>query len=281
MGVTSKGNPSACRHAYPQCPNDPEKLLNYLNNHNGGFFRFFGQPEVPQQPQNLEQFYNYLSGQNSVQQQPQQIYTNLRPGGYGFLTQNPYVNSQQYGVNYNREQNSFRDAGNNETEIEARIQNKPGPNVLDDDNDLSAIEDQDRGPKWFFPDNDNKIQGMRYDRENFKTKKQERPSRGSKTLKFPDDRSSDDRREIYKVRDYVRKQKSIYFPGQRYSQFKRPIYQTTTPVNHEEYEFDHKHNFYVKRPKVMNNDDVVYVVRGNGDPNHPEVVKVKPGQSVF
>lgn len=41
LGLTSKGDLSRCYHSYPTCPKDPDKLMQYLNNHNGGFFRFF------------------------------------------------------------------------------------------------------------------------------------------------------------------------------------------------------------------------------------------------
>lgn len=41
LGYTSKGNPRSCVSAYPTCPEDPDKLVEYLNNYNGGFFRFF------------------------------------------------------------------------------------------------------------------------------------------------------------------------------------------------------------------------------------------------
>ncbi|XP_045482211.1 uncharacterized protein LOC123686238 [Harmonia axyridis] len=41
LGYSSKGNAGTCMYAYPECPRDPEKLVEYLNNYNGGFFRFF------------------------------------------------------------------------------------------------------------------------------------------------------------------------------------------------------------------------------------------------
>ncbi|XP_069680268.1 uncharacterized protein [Periplaneta americana] len=49
LGMTTKGSPSTCFSAYPTCPRDPDRLVDYLNNHNGGFFRFFGtnQPYYP------------------------------------------------------------------------------------------------------------------------------------------------------------------------------------------------------------------------------------------
>jgi len=42
LGITAKGDPTTCFSAYPTCPRDPDRLVDYLNNHNGGFFRFFG-----------------------------------------------------------------------------------------------------------------------------------------------------------------------------------------------------------------------------------------------
>ncbi|XP_014287362.1 uncharacterized protein [Halyomorpha halys] len=41
LGAASRGNSAACLNAYPTCPRDPDRLVHYLNNHNGGFFRFF------------------------------------------------------------------------------------------------------------------------------------------------------------------------------------------------------------------------------------------------
>lgn len=41
LGYTSKSNPRNCYQEYPKCPRNPDRLIHYLNNHNGGFFRFF------------------------------------------------------------------------------------------------------------------------------------------------------------------------------------------------------------------------------------------------
>lgn len=41
MGYTNRGNPEICYQNYPQCPRSPSAVVDYLNNHNGGFFRFF------------------------------------------------------------------------------------------------------------------------------------------------------------------------------------------------------------------------------------------------
>ncbi|KAK5639148.1 hypothetical protein RI129_011640 [Pyrocoelia pectoralis] len=48
LGYTSKGNTDSCIYGYPTCPRDPDRLIEYLNNYNGGFFRYFnGNPSIP------------------------------------------------------------------------------------------------------------------------------------------------------------------------------------------------------------------------------------------
>lgn len=44
-------NPSPCYDKFPNCPRNPDKLVHYLNNHNGGFFRFFSQSVHGSYPQ--------------------------------------------------------------------------------------------------------------------------------------------------------------------------------------------------------------------------------------
>ncbi|XP_028049429.2 uncharacterized protein LOC105830232 isoform X2 [Monomorium pharaonis] len=41
LGYGSNGNSAMCYRAFPRCPRNPDKLVHYLNNYNGGFFRFF------------------------------------------------------------------------------------------------------------------------------------------------------------------------------------------------------------------------------------------------
>nr|CAI5841110.1 unnamed protein product [Callosobruchus analis] len=41
LGYTSKGNSGQCTRTFPNCPSDPDKLVKYLNQHNGGFFSGF------------------------------------------------------------------------------------------------------------------------------------------------------------------------------------------------------------------------------------------------
>ncbi|RVE46551.1 hypothetical protein evm_008786 [Chilo suppressalis] len=95
LGMTSKTNTASCRYAYPQCPTDPEQLVHYLNNHNGGFFRFFNSP-TQQNPQNLNQFYQQLTtqGQYGLQSPQQNLFSDpLNP-------QNPnqFYQQQNYGL---------------------------------------------------------------------------------------------------------------------------------------------------------------------------------------
>ncbi|XP_018573716.1 uncharacterized protein LOC108912809 [Anoplophora glabripennis] len=55
LGFTSKGNTGTCNYAYPECPSDPDRVVKYLNNHNGGFFRFFNANPAQNFPQNYHQ----------------------------------------------------------------------------------------------------------------------------------------------------------------------------------------------------------------------------------
>ncbi|KAK9890073.1 hypothetical protein WA026_008886 [Henosepilachna vigintioctopunctata] len=57
LGYSSKGNAATCMYAYPQCPRDPDKLVEYLNNYNGGFFRFFGGFNSQNQQGGIGHFY--------------------------------------------------------------------------------------------------------------------------------------------------------------------------------------------------------------------------------
>ncbi|CAL1674910.1 unnamed protein product [Lasius platythorax] len=51
LGYSSNGNSATCYRAFPRCPRNPDKLVYYLNNHNGGFFRFFSRGEHGNLPQ--------------------------------------------------------------------------------------------------------------------------------------------------------------------------------------------------------------------------------------
>ncbi|GJQ67432.1 hypothetical protein Trydic_g5106 [Trypoxylus dichotomus] len=61
LGYMSKDDSQKCTYAYPRCPKNPDVLLNYLNNHNGGFFRFFNGVKPNYFGQNLNYPYNQIS----------------------------------------------------------------------------------------------------------------------------------------------------------------------------------------------------------------------------
>lgn len=141
LGMTSKGNTASCRYAYSQCPTDPEELVHYLNNHNGGFFRFFNAPQ-PQIPQNVEQFYNQLSGQYGVYQTPglQQTY-----GFYDSQHNPPPQNPDQpYGLNqpYIGVQQNY---GTSNPQVYQGNQN------LDQQYDIYQPLSQNVGPEMYYP----------------------------------------------------------------------------------------------------------------------------------
>lgn len=60
LGYSSGGDPKTCLDAYPLCPKDSDQLVNYLNNHNGGFFRFFNHQQLLHQPQYAPQYQQFL-----------------------------------------------------------------------------------------------------------------------------------------------------------------------------------------------------------------------------
>lgn len=66
LGYSSRGDLRSCITAYPTCPRDPDQLVNYLNNHNGGFFRFFNQ-QLYQQPQYVPQYLQLNDANKSIQ----------------------------------------------------------------------------------------------------------------------------------------------------------------------------------------------------------------------
>ncbi|CAG9793176.1 unnamed protein product [Diatraea saccharalis] len=346
LGMTSKTNTAACRYAYPQCPTDPEKLVHYLNNHNGGFFRFFNSPQ--QNPQNLEQFYQQLmlQGQYGVQnpqpnygypyppstqnqlfpdqhnQQPlsqQQYYgpyypqanqqgygfsqlqninkypqyyglykpqTNLIPEqNNGFLYPNSkigYDHLQKYGKNYpyNKKYGikyiSFNDKdGNSENEIQKRIQNKPI-------HYSSHTEDTRVDQEFIFPESSS------YNEDDNNN------NRDSKTLKFPDDNNN----SYFNNINNKKQAKAIVFP-ESYNQnlnennysvkiinehTTQPNFDITNGLYIKYYDYYHGNSANFNKYNNFKGDDegiqTVYIVRGNGDPNNPEIVKIRPGEKV-
>lgn len=80
LGLSNRGNAYECNVNYPKCPRDQERLLYYLNNHQGGFFRFF---DMKQSYQHYQQHHK----NQQYQQNPQ--------GNYH------YQQDHQNGLHYN------------------------------------------------------------------------------------------------------------------------------------------------------------------------------------
>ncbi|XP_073959184.1 uncharacterized protein [Choristoneura fumiferana] len=318
LGMTSKANPGTCRYAYPDCPNDPEELVHYLNNHNGGFFRFFAAPQLNQQ-QGLEQFYNQLSGQNYGYYQPQQ---NLEQAGYGQLQQNYqyqqlqgaypqqqgvyqgqnlqqqglyqnqnvqqqgfYHNVPQVGYGQNVYQNQnfghhnpnlygnsygfygkgypYQNANFNRfksSTIQKRIQNTPGAEYVKNN----------ENSKWLFPESS--IPGVKdvYDQ-----------TRLGKVLKFPESSINS-----------VIGAEGFTFPGIQsnreylFSNIEaetEDFFDVTRGVNGYRNENYYNHGLHGSNSNNYDNSNNVrtlYIVRGNGDPNNPEIVHLAAGQTL-
>lgn len=105
LGYNARGDPRSCTTAYPTCPRDPDQLINYLNNHNGGFFRFFNQ-QLPQYAPQYVPFQRPGHEQPSYQQPPYQQPPYQRPPYQQPLYQQPPY-QQQYASQYTRPQQHF------------------------------------------------------------------------------------------------------------------------------------------------------------------------------
>ncbi|KAI5726714.1 hypothetical protein M8J76_007382 [Diaphorina citri] len=93
LGYTARGDSRQCLTAYPLCPRNPDQLVDYLNNHNGGFFRFFNQqlPHIPQ----YAPFY-----QNNYQSNLQGSFGNQQNG---FYNKQPYRKFKKFTKLYDTE----------------------------------------------------------------------------------------------------------------------------------------------------------------------------------
>lgn len=319
LGVTSKGNTGTCRYAYPLCPTDPDKLVDYLNNHNGGFFRFFNGGPPPQYPngfgqQNLQQFYNHLSNIPGSNGYPQDL--NIQTGGY-----NPQINQQYYGLqptdaeyglynpasngnqfsyqnnygpNYPYQPNPYRqknlayqkveeDIGNNE--IQKRIQNRPEVIYVDSKAESTSNE----GSKWIFPEINTIRQTF-----NTVTKPNKDFNRITKSLKFPQE---DKKVKYISYDESLRQGKGFQFPEQQsnrqYIDYYNypPLTMLPNGFDADKIKYDDE-GYYIDYDNTNNaengnnndaNEDgveIIYVLRGNGDPNNPEIVKLRPGQMI-
>lgn len=274
--MTSKANPGTCRYAYPLCPTDPEQLVHYLNNHNGGFFRFFSAPQQGQQ--NLEQFYNQFTvpGQYGLQsndqnQQNYGLYSNVNQANYGLQRPGLYNGAhpqQGYGLNYPHNQNQygnpFRYKNNNDNDrnkIQKRIQNNKHSKFMENDFDTG-----DQSSKWLFPERlpDNKFEFNKV--------------REDRNLKFPEENDQ----TTTEAQSFNRKSRGFNFPGIQSNRAYTDYYNylpLASTFNNNLFQLDTYTNADSQR---MYKDDIetIYVVRGNGDPNNPEIIKVRPGETL-
>lgn len=109
LGYSGSGN---CDVAYPKCPRDEEQILFYLNNHRGGFFRFFNGGQsfggddnyVPQQSQ-VQPVDQQQQGLNLLALQA--LADSLNSGGNGIklnqLFANPTTVQRPHASHYNKQ----------------------------------------------------------------------------------------------------------------------------------------------------------------------------------
>lgn len=327
LGMTSKNNSGSCRYAYSQCPNDPEQLVHYLNNHNGGFFRFFGSPQHPNAQlgqQNLEQFYNQLAGPGQYglqanfpnqpiphnQQQPnvigqnygiyspypvdqfngypqQSVFAGETTGlqqNYGLFPNAPNQNlgvhvpnlyngyQQNYGYGYSYQNknslNQYRINHNNTdgNRAQKRIQNIK---LSSQDTTVQNLDYDDQNTKWSFPDSTKNSQ--LYSNGGMKT-------RGGRQLQFPTIDTTN--------QNVNRKAKGFYFPGtqsnRQYDNFYNPMFSLfNNNQNNNSFSNTEMINVGHNIDNAEDGFEIIYIVRGDGDPNNPEIHKVKPGEKVF
>ncbi|XP_075163629.1 uncharacterized protein LOC142236242 [Haematobia irritans] len=84
LGIS--GGERVCHNTYVKCPKNEIEIINYLNNHRGGFFKFFSEPEdqsVNQQNGNLDSFQSgatsLLNILSALTGTPQETVTTPRP----------------------------------------------------------------------------------------------------------------------------------------------------------------------------------------------------------
>lgn len=326
--MTSKNNPGTCRYAYSQCPNDPEELVHYLNNHNGGFFRFFSAPQHSNTQlgqQNLEQFYNQLAGpgqyghQTTVPNQPsppnqygfQQningqnygIYTpypvdqfngypQQSPGfpgpiqgqqqNYGLFPNVPNNNlgvqpsnlyngyQQNYGYGYSYQNTGLNQYRINHNETEAHRAQKRIQNIKPSSQEMT-IENFDydgQNTKWSFPESS----------ESSRFGNGDRKIRGDRQLQFPKTETTG--------QNVNREAKGFYFPEAQTNRHYNVIYNPMFSLynnNLDNIGYSSTEKTYINHSNDNTGDgfEIIYVVRGDGDPNNPEIHRVRTGEKVF
>ncbi|XP_064074204.1 uncharacterized protein LOC135193876 [Vanessa tameamea] len=293
LGMSSNGNTASCRYAYPLCPTDPEQLVYYLNNHNGGFFRFFNSPQQGQQ--NVEQFYNQLTQNYGLYQQGQpQNYGFYNPNpaqNYGFHKPNPYQGDKQglqqnyglafpYGDNNIRFKNSYNlEISKGTDKVQRRIQNNP---ISQD-----FVYSGDFNTKWMFPETVENSNTYYVNNDLYKYKdfyeNNVNSGRDVNVLKFPD--SNQD--SVTEIQGYDRKIRGFKFPeSNSNTHYNDYNYVKSNEAYNDKFTYNNKYygNKYVYKGN-NNADDLrgvrtVYIVRGNGDPSNPEIIKLRPGETI-
>lgn len=249
--------------------------------------------------QNLEQLNGYHpNGIGGVANQNPSSYQ-----GYGFQNPAPgqnyglYHGSQhKYGYKYPYQRGKFKSAEKGEglkNEIEKRIQNRPDIVYVGGESELNG----NRDTKWTFPNSN------RCSNENVKQKQ-----RFQRTVVFPEKEDANSQHftkgsnvetsYVQQNMDFNRKAKGFNFPENQSNRqyidyYDYPPYTQTQVLGDKKFKLDEQ-GFYVESNEdvdFVNQDakgykenedgvELVYVLRGNGDPNKPEIVKLKPGQKL-
>lgn len=155
-------------------------------------------------------------------------------------------------------------------EVQRRIQNNP-----------ITPADFDFNTKWTFPgtienNHVNYINSDIYNDFSFANTQRE-----VNALKFPEDSYEEHKANI----EYDRNTRGFIFPeGHSNREYK---YYNYFKSNDNDYNNRIYNQYYINKNTrdVNNGDDVrgvktVYVVRGNGDINNPEVIKLRPGETI-
>lgn len=283
LGISSQGRPSSCRYAYPECPRDPDELVDYLNNHNGGFFRFFNGQNL-QDPQQQQQQQQDPQQQQQSQQQQLNIgqLTQLlgRPPNYFNYRRpinNRYHNRYGYYDPYYGRQNGNDSFASNDTQ--ARIQNKPNIQA-----EQTNFPNRHPDGGWIFPGNS--PEAIFYGLNTIPD--------DSKRLIFPEDTGR--KPKVLLFPEQV--QQNLYYPMPLpYYDHSKMIFPDRTGTGNLKFDSDkltnsynynnYQNNNYYSRPArdqtaSGNKKNLVYIVRGNGDPSKPEIVDLSQiGQLVY
>lgn len=164
LGYNARGDPRSCQTAYPTCPRDSDQLINYLNNHNGGFFRFFNQ-QLPQFAPQYAHHYQSADPQRPPPRYPGPPYAQQRPLPHRYSVQEQ---QQQYAPGYQRPDQYFanRDRYATRSDLDRSLADDryslPNPRILSGTPaqyyDVPSVQDLDlevpASPWMAFPSDD-------------------------------------------------------------------------------------------------------------------------------